>query len=122
MAQTVVVIVVVVVVICRAILHLSRLLHENYKTTGNRFLRRQPLWHDTQRVRSGEDERVLAHAKGSKIVSPIVDDSGRERGETRGACKAVSSWHDACAAASAKRAEFMINDCAHTPQAAAALQ
>lgn len=53
MAQTVVVIVVVVVVvICRAILHLSRLLHENYKTTGNRFLRRQPLWHDTQ----GEEE------------------------------------------------------------------
>lgn len=78
-AQTVVVIVVVVVVvICRAILHLSRLLHENYKTTGNRFLRRQPLWHDTQRVRSGEDERVLAHAIGSKIVSPIVDDCGRE--------------------------------------------
>lgn len=87
-AQTVVVIVVVVVVICRAILHLSRLLHENYKTTGNRFLRRQPLWHDTQRVRSGEDERVLAHAIGSKIVSPIVDDSGREGRETvRGSVK-----------------------------------
>jgi len=40
-AATVVVnvaVVAVVVVICRAILHLSQLLHENYKTTGNRFL------------------------------------------------------------------------------------
>lgn len=88
----VIVVVVVVVVICRAILHLSRLLHENYKTTGNRFyicVGCRCCW------QRGEGQRGTCQRQQNCVANCGKAACGEGHGAVTGT---VSSWHDACAA------------------------